>query len=118
VAVVSLWRGLLGLENTAVENVRRDGPVLVIDVRPVARHRGRCGRCRRPSAGYDAGRGRRRWRSLDQGTTMTFLEADAPRVRCREHGVVVAHRDAARRAGTEPGLQASSSLVPCLLGQL
>ena len=90
-AVVSLWRGLLGLENTAVENVRRDGPVLVVDVRPTARQRGRCGRCRRPSAGYDAGRGRRRWRSLDQGTTMTFLEADAPRVRYREHGVVVAH---------------------------
>ncbi len=28
---------------------------------------------------------------MDQGTTMCFLEADAPRVRCREHGVVVAH---------------------------
>ncbi|KRC57344.1 MULTISPECIES: ISL3 family transposase [unclassified Nocardioides] len=90
-ALVSLWRGLLGLEHTAIENVRRDGDVLVVDVRPMARQRDRCGRCRRRCPRYDTGRGRRRWRSLDQGTTLTFLEADAPRVRCRQHGVVVAH---------------------------
>ena len=29
------------------------------------------------------------WRTLDVGATFAFLEADAPRVRCREHGVVV-----------------------------
>jgi transposase len=34
--------------------------------------------------------GRRRLRGLDLGTTRVFLEAEAPRVRCREHGVVVA----------------------------
>ncbi|HEX2771984.1 MAG TPA: ISL3 family transposase [Micromonosporaceae bacterium] len=90
-AVLSLWRGLLGLPDTAIEEVRRDGSVLVIAVRPMARRRDRCGRCRRRCVRYDGGRGRRRWRSLDQGTTPTFLEADAPRVRCREHGVVVAH---------------------------
>jgi transposase len=90
---ISLWRGLLGLEDTAIENVRRvdDGGVLVIDVRPMARQRDRCGRCRRRCPGYDEGSGRRRWRALDQGATLTYLEADAPRVRCREHGVVVAH---------------------------
>src|SRR4051794_1731918 len=32
----------------------------------------------------------RRWRSLDLGTTMVFLQAHAPRVRCRQHGIVVA----------------------------
>lgn len=90
-AVISLWRGVLGLEHTGIENVRMDGDVLVVDVRPLARHRGRCGRCRRPASRYDAGAGRRRWRSLDHGTTITFLEADAPRVRCPRHGVVVAH---------------------------
>ena len=37
-ALLSLWRGLLGLEHTAVENVRWDGDVLVIDVRPMARN--------------------------------------------------------------------------------
>ncbi len=90
-ALISLWRGLLGLEHTCVEGVRRDGDALVIDVRPIARQRQRCGRCRRRCDRYDCGRGRRRWRSLDQGTTMTYLEAEAPRVRCPDHGVVVAH---------------------------
>ena len=36
-----------------------------------------------------AGDGRRRWRALDLGTTLAFVEADAPRVTCRRHGVVV-----------------------------
>jgi transposase len=91
---VSLWRGLVGDEQTAVENVVLEGPagarVLVVHVRPMARQRDRCGRCRRRCPGYDTV-GRRRWRSLDQGSTLTFLEAEVPRVRCREHGVVVAH---------------------------
>ena len=44
-----------------------------------------------PCGGYDAGEGRRRWRALDAGTMRVFIEAEAPRVRCAEHGVVVAH---------------------------
>ena len=40
--------------------------------------------------GYDAGTGSRRWRGLDVGTTQVYLQATAPRVACREHGVVVA----------------------------
>jgi transposase len=32
----------------------------------------------------------RRWRSLDLGSVRAYLEAEAPRVRCVEHGVVVA----------------------------
>ena len=39
--------------------------------------------------GFDLGEGRRRWRALDLGTTFAYLEADAPRVACTEHGVVV-----------------------------
>src|ERR1035437_5629884 len=31
-----------------------------------------------------------RWRALDLGTTLAFLEADAPRVFCKQHRVVVA----------------------------
>jgi transposase len=91
VSMLTLFRGLLGLKDTAIGNVRLEGDVLVIEVRPLARHRGRCGRCRRRCPAYDAGSGRRRWRTLDQGTTITFLEAQAPRVCCPEHGVVVAH---------------------------
>jgi transposase len=75
-----------------VEDVRFDdvAQAVVVSVRPVARARSRCGRCCRRAPRYDNGEGRRRWRALDLGTTKVFLEADAPRVRCREHGVVVA----------------------------
>jgi transposase len=50
----------------------------------------RCGVCGRRSPGYDRGEGRRRWRALDLGASRAFVEAAAPRVACREHGVVVA----------------------------
>jgi len=70
--------------------VEGDGTV-VVSVRPMARERDRCPHCRRRCAGYDWGEGRRRrWRALDLGTTFAYLEAWAPRVSCREHGVVVA----------------------------
>jgi transposase len=92
----SVWAKLLGVERTLVDEVEfveeeEDGqPVLVAWVRPKARERNRCGRCRRRSPRYDAGEGSRRWRTLDLGTVRAFVEAEAPRVRCRTHGVVVA----------------------------
>ena len=67
----SLWRALLGVEKTVVEDVEFDEDEQVAG-RPcaaaAARGRGRCGRCRRRSPGYDRGEGRRRWRALDLGT--------------------------------------------------
>lgn len=89
---VSLWRGLLGVEKTVVERVEfdQDAELLVAHVRPTKGQRRRCGVCGRRSPGYDCGSGRRTWRALDLGTIRAVLEADAPRVRCREHGVVVA----------------------------
>jgi transposase len=88
----TLWRGLLGVDKTVVEDVEFDeqGQLLVASVRPRKLSRGRCGRCGRPSAGYDRGEGRRRWRALDLGTVQVVLEADAPRVTCRVHGPTVA----------------------------
>nr|WTB28524.1 ISL3 family transposase [Streptomyces sp. NBC_00830]WTB28648.1 ISL3 family transposase [Streptomyces sp. NBC_00830]WTB29694.1 ISL3 family transposase [Streptomyces sp. NBC_00830]WTB29972.1 ISL3 family transposase [Streptomyces sp. NBC_00830]WTB31425.1 ISL3 family transposase [Streptomyces sp. NBC_00830] len=79
-------------QSMVVEGVRIDEneQCVIVSVRPDARRRGRCGQCRRPAAGYDAGRGRRRWRCLDHGAVRVFLEADMPRVRCRSHGVVTA----------------------------
>jgi transposase len=67
-----------------------DDGAVVVAARPKARERGRCPHCRRRCAGYDWGEGRRRWRALDLGTTSAFVEAEAPRVRCKRHGVVVA----------------------------
>src|SRR3972149_4333839 len=44
----------------------------------------------RGAPGCGAGGGRGRWRARALGTVQTYLEAAAPRVRCRSHGVVVA----------------------------
>jgi transposase len=87
---IRVWARLVGLQRTVVEGVRigSEGEVIV-SVRPSCRERDRCGECRRRSPGYDLGAGRRRWRGLDLGTTFAYLEADAPRVSCRRHGVVV-----------------------------
>jgi transposase len=87
---IRVWARLLGLQRTVVEAVElgSEGEVIV-SVRPNWLERDRCGICRRRSPGYDLGQGRRRWRALDLGTTFCFLEAQAPRVSCRRHGVVV-----------------------------
>ena len=88
-----VWRALLGVEKMVVEGIsdEDDGRVLVARVRPSRGALHRCGVCQRRCPGYDAGEGRRRWRSLDAGTVQVFLEADARRVSCPRHGVVVAH---------------------------
>ncbi len=82
---------LLGVGRAVVEGVRleEDGSV-VVAARPRRREASRCGRCGRRCPGYDQGEGRRRWRALDLGATRAYVEAEAPRVECREHGVVVA----------------------------
>jgi len=86
-----VWEKACGLARTVVGGVRVDDTdgSIVVSVRPDAKARGRCGRCRRRSPRYDHGDGRRRWRALDAGTTKGFIEADAPRVRCRTHGPTV-----------------------------
>jgi transposase len=96
----TLWRGLLGVEKAVIEGIEfdEDDPLLVAHVRPRKRARGRCGRCGRRSPAYDRGEGRRRWRALDLGTIRTVLEADAPRVRCPQHGPTVAAVPWARHA--------------------
>ncbi len=85
-----VWARLLRLQRAVVEDVYcgSEGE-LVVAVRPGWRERDRCGVCRRRSPGFDLGDGRRRWRALDLGTTFAYVEADAPRVTCRRHGVVV-----------------------------
>jgi transposase len=87
-----VWQRSLGLTRTVVEGVDFDelADAVVVSVRPAANARGRCGRCGRRSPRFDWGEGRRRWRALDLGTTRVFVEAAAPRVRCRSHGVTVA----------------------------
>ncbi len=96
----TVWRALLGVEKTVIEEVEfdEDEQLLVAHVRPGRRARGRCGRCQRRSPWYDRGEGRRRWRALDLGTIQAVLEAEAPRVHCAEHGPTVAAVPWARHA--------------------
>lgn len=91
---------MLGCDNTVIEAVDwdeqdpgdGDGPRLAVvaHVRPRKRQASRCGICGRKRPGYDQGGGRRLWRALDLGPVTAWLEADAPRVACPQHGVVVA----------------------------
>lgn len=90
---------MAGLDDrTVIERVtfEQGGPDhpgrVMVHVRP-SRRKGehdRCGRCGRKSPGYDAGHGRREWRTVDSGLTQMWLAGEAPRVRCAEHGVTVA----------------------------
>ena len=91
---------MLGCDNTVIEAVDFDEQdagdgcglrlAVVAHVRPRPRQAHRCGICGRKRPGYDRGQGRRLWRALDLGPVTAWLEADAPRVSCPQHGVVVA----------------------------
>ena len=81
---------LVGVGRAVVVAVVVEDDALVVRVRPRRRDASRCGLCGRRARGYDRGEGARRWRALDLGTTRAFIEAEAPRVECRRHGVVVA----------------------------
>jgi len=84
----SVFKRLLGVEKAVVEDVSFEGGDLVVRVRLHKRQRLRCSRCGRRCGLHDNGRGRRRWRVMDFGTVRVWLEAEAPRVRCPQHGVV------------------------------
>jgi len=87
-----VWARLVGATGAIVLSVDwdEDRRALIAQVKPRARGRRRCGLCRRRCGRYDGGEGRRLWRAADLGTTVAYLEAEAPRVQCPEHGVVVA----------------------------
>lgn len=92
----SLWRTVLGVENTVVEDIEfnDDAQAIVAHVRPARASSGRCGACGSRASWYDRGQGRRQWRGLDVGTVQVYLEADAPRV-----GAASTGRPSARSRG-------------------
>ena len=87
-----VWAWLLRVEQAVVESVDldSDGRSVVVSVRPCRGAASRCAVCGRRCPGFDRGQGRRRWRTFNVGVVRCYLEADAPRVRCRQHGVRVA----------------------------
>ncbi len=89
----SVWRRTLGVDRaTVIESVEFDeeADAVVVHVRPRRATKRRCGLCGRRAPGYDQGQGRRNWRALDLGVAQCYLQADAPRVNCPDHGVLVA----------------------------
>ena len=89
----TVLRRVLGVDRaTVIESVDFDegADSVVVHVRPRRPTKRRCGRCGVRAPGYDQGEGRRNWRAMDLGVLQCFLQADAPRVNCPEHGPTVA----------------------------
>jgi len=90
----SLIKQLLRITKIAIEDAyfeTVDGDeILIIKARPMSRDANRCAKCGKVCPGYDCARKTRRWRSLDLGTTRVYIEAYAPRVNCKTHGVLTA----------------------------
>jgi transposase len=82
----------LGVECAVIEDLRWETGVvqsLHVHVRLRKSEQRRCSRCGRRCPLYDQGDGVRRWRALDIGLSPAYVIAEAPRVRCPEHGVSV-----------------------------
>ena len=92
----TVWPRLVGVARGVVVAGVGEEDAVVVRVRSRRRDASRCGVCGRRARGYDRGEGARRWRALDLGTTKAFIEAEAPRVECARHGVVVVRAGWAR----------------------
>jgi len=90
----SLIKRLLKIDKIAIDEVyfemTDEEEMLIIRARPLSREQQRCPHCGGRCQGYDSSDKMRRWRSLDFGSERVYIEANAPRVKCAEHGVVVA----------------------------
>jgi len=89
----SLIKRLLTVEQIIVEDVyfeQAEEEILIVKARPPKRATSRCPQCGRRCPGYDSATKSRRWRSLDLGSQRVYIESNAPRVHCPDHGVIVA----------------------------
>jgi transposase len=90
----SLIKRLLRIDRIVINDVyfdtAKEEEILVVRARPYARDTFRCPCCGKSRKGYDSYGKARRWRSLDLGSARVYIEAAAPRIKCPEHGVLVA----------------------------
>lgn len=91
--VNTLFRKLLNINTARFTKMRietsEDGVTSVyVEARVNKRHSDRCPVCGKKCPGYDKGnRKRRRWRALDLGGLLVFIETSQERIFCRDHGV-------------------------------
>jgi transposase len=95
VTISRLIKGLLNVKDIIVKDVKFElengvTEVLVVSVNLPKRKRNRCPECGKKCSGYDEGNGTTRWRALDLGIMKVYIEAPAPRIMCKKHGVLVA----------------------------
>ena len=85
-------QSFVGTSKIVLKDVYTDAETnaIVIKARPTKIEQCRCGLCHRKGKYYDKGQGERRWRALDIGSQMAYIEATVERVRCKKHGVVTA----------------------------
>ena len=83
---------IAGTKDIVVKNIIYDkgSDTLTLEAKVPKREQCRCGICNEKAPYYDKGRGIRKWRANDVGSTKTFIRAEAPRVKCEKHGVVTA----------------------------
>jgi transposase len=86
-----ILKNALCLQGTVIEKVKRSDGSLLLHVRPTKGASRRCSRCLKRCSTHGRLSTGRRWRSMDLGCTRVYLEGCTYRVRCPEHGVVVAH---------------------------
>lgn len=84
--------GILNVKHTIIDSVKTfdDESDIVINVHPSKGQQHRCPICGKKSPFYDKGRGRRLWRACDWNNKIVFLASSAPRIKCKNHGVLVA----------------------------
>lgn len=81
-------QSFVGTSKIVLKDVYTDAETnaIVIKARPTKIEQCRCGLCHRKGKYYDKGQGERRWRALDIGSQMAYIEATVERVRCKKHG--------------------------------
>ena len=89
--IKALIQALTGTSHIVCESIETDAAETINIIAHLDRKsQYRCGICGKKSPRYDNGGGTRKWRCLDTGEAKAYVVAEAPRVCCKEHGVVTA----------------------------
>ena len=85
----TLLKHVLNVKNTVIDSLRIEEVTgdVIISVHSTKGHSYNCPVCGKRCRCYDKGKGLRKWRALDWGSTKVFIEAPAIRIECPEHGV-------------------------------